>query len=151
MRIDLDLLRFKDRLRVRQGKDGKRLLFDPIRKKWLVLQPEEMVRQLMVAYLIEERGFSPNLISMERGLKVNTMDRRFDLLVYDQEVQPYLLVECKAFQVELGQSAFEQVIWYNSTLKVPYLIVTNGIDTYCCWMDYEQGASRFVDAVPGQG
>lgn len=147
MEIHIDLLRYKDQLRVKREAD-KRYIFDRIRKKWLVLQPEEMVRQLVLEYLLQERGYNSNRISMERGLKVNTLDRRFDLLVYDKDIKPYLLIECKAPQVKISQSVFEQVSWYNSSLQVPYLMVTNGRENYCCWMDYETKHYRFLDAVP---
>jgi hypothetical protein len=150
MEIHIDLLRYKDQLRVKRQAD-KRFIFDRIRKKWLVLQPEEMVRQLVLEYLLQERGYNSNLISMERGLKVNTLDRRFDLLVYDKEVKPYLLIECKAPQVKISQAVFEQVSWYNSSLQVPYLMVTNGRENYCCWMDYEAKSYRFLDVVPDPG
>lgn len=150
MQLHLDLLRYKDQLRVKR-KDDKRHIFDPIRKKWLVLQPEEMVRQLVLEYLLQERAYNPNRISMERGLKVNTLDRRYDLLVYDQAVSPYLLIECKAPRVKINQAVFEQVSWYNSSLQVPYMMVTNGMESYCCWMDYDAKAYRFLEAVPGPG
>ncbi|MCI4650341.1 type I restriction enzyme HsdR N-terminal domain-containing protein [Phaeodactylibacter sp.] len=150
MEIHIDLLRYKDQLRVKRQAD-KRFIFDRIRKKWLVLQPEEMVRQLVLEYLLQERGYNSNRISMERGLKVNTLDRRFDLLVYDKEVKPYLLIECKAPQVKISQAVFEQVSWYNSSLQVPYLMVTNGRENYCCWMDYEAKSYRFLDVVPDPG
>lgn len=145
--IDLGLLRFQTELNVKR-EAGKRFIFDHIRKKWLVLQPEEMVRQLVLCYLLKEKGYSRNRISMERGLKVNTMNRRFDLLVYDETVKPHLLVECKAPKVKVGPEAFEQVAWYNSSLKVNYLLVTNGLETYCCWLDYEQRSCVFLDEVP---
>ena len=147
MEIHLDLLRYKDQLRVKRQAD-KRLIFDPIRKKWLVLQPEEMVRQLVLEYLLRDLGYNSNRISMERGLKVNTLDRRFDLLVYNKDVKPYLLIECKAPQIKISQAVFEQISWYNSSLQVPYLMVTNGRENYCCWMDYEAKSYRFLDAVP---
>jgi hypothetical protein len=147
MRIQLDLLRFQDQLQVKRDGD-KRLIFDPVRKKWLVLQPEEMVRQLMVCYLLEVKGYRKNRLSAERGLTVNSLQGRFDLLVYDQEVEPYLLVECKAPQLKLKQSTFEQAAWYNTTLRVPYLMVTNGRETYCCAIDYEAKDYHYLDAVP---
>jgi len=147
MKLDLDLLRFKDQLRVRKEED-KRLIFDPVRKKWLVLQPEEMVRQLMVCYLLEEKGYRKNRMSAERGLSIHQLQGRFDLLVYDQEVAPYLLVECKAPKVPVSQSVFEQAAWYNTSLQVPYLMVTNGLEAYCCAIDYEQKDYRYLQEVP---
>jgi hypothetical protein len=147
MQLELDLLRFKDQLQVKR-KDDKRLIFDPVRRKWLVLQPEEMVRQLMVCYLLEEKGYRKNRLSAERGLSVNNRQGRFDLLVYDEEVKPYLLVECKAPQIRVNQATFEQASWYNTTLKVPYLMVTNGMDAYCCAIDYEAKDYRYLNTVP---
>lgn len=147
MKLELDLLRFKDQLQVKRQAE-KRLIFDPVRRKWLVLQPEEMVRQLMVCYLLQEKGYRKNRLSAERGLQVNSLQGRFDLLVYDQDVKPYLLVECKAPQLALKQSTFEQAAWYNTTLCVPYMMVTNGRDAYCCAIDYEAKDYHYLDAVP---
>ena len=147
MRLDLDLLRYKDQLQIRRD-DGKSFIFDPVRKKWLVLQPEEMVRQLVRCYLTEERGYRKTRLSMERGIQVNSLQRRFDLLAYDAAVEPFLLIECKAPKVKIGPAVFEQAAWYNTQLRVPYLMVTNGMDTYCCAMDYDQRNFTFLDTVP---
>jgi len=145
--IELGLMRFQSRLQVKRI-DGKRCLYDEVRKKWLVLQPEEMVRQLIVYYLLEEKGYNRNRISMEKGLKVNTLHRRFDLLVYDMNMQPFLLIECKAPQVAVSQEVFHQVAAYNSSLKVPYVMVSNGMTTYCCAINHEKEEFRFLEEVP---
>ncbi len=147
MNIDLGLMRFNGLLKVKRD-NGKRLIFDPIRKKWLVLQPEEMVRQLAIHYLVEEKGCSLARINIEKGLKVNLLNKRFDLLVYSRDLKPFLLVECKAPQVPVNQDAFRQVAWYNMPLKVRYLLVTNGIESYCCALDYERESYEFLNAVP---
>ncbi|MBV6652603.1 MAG: type I restriction enzyme HsdR N-terminal domain-containing protein [Mameliella sp.] len=147
MLLNLDLLLYKDQLKVKRENE-KRYIFDRIRKKWLVLQPEEMVRQLILEYLLEERQYKASRIALERGLKVNTLDRRFDLLVYDQDVQPHLLIECKAPKVKINQAVFEQVSWYNSSLKVPYVMVSNGMHAYCCRIDYEKKDYQFLEGVP---
>lgn len=107
-------------------KDGKKLVFCRIRKKELVLQPEELVRQAYVNYLVDGLGFSVMKIAVERGLKVNGLYRRFDIMVYDKKVEPLVLVECKSMYVELNQDVLEQVSHYNIGLKVPFLVVTNG-------------------------
>ena len=107
-----------------------------------------MVRQLLILYLLAERNVSKNRLALERALKVNKMTRRWDLMVYAQDMSPWLLVECKAPEIKITQSVFEQISAYNLTLRVPYLLVTNGIDTYCCEMDYEGETFRFLDAVP---
>lgn len=145
--LSIDLLRYQNRLRLRQ-QEGKRWLFDEVRKKWLVLQPEELVRQLTVHYLLEEKGYNRNRISTERGLNVNTLNRRFDLLVYDMQMQPFLLIECKAPEVPLKQATFDQIAVYNSQLNVPYLMITNGIDTYCYRINHERKQLSFLNTVP---
>ncbi len=147
MNIQLNLLDYQSELKIKK-EDGKRYLFDPIRKTYLVLTPEEMVRQLLIQYLLAERNISKNRLALERALKVNTMTRRWDLMIYRQDMTPWLLVECKAPEVKITQSVFEQISAYNLTLRVPYLLVTNGIDTYCCEMDYEGETFKFLEAVP---
>ena len=147
MNIQLNLLDYQSELRIKK-EDGKRYLFDPIRKTYLVLTPEEMVRQLLIQYLLAERNISKNRLALEKALKVNTMTRRWDLMIYRQDMTPWLLVECKAPEVKITQSVFEQISAYNLTLRVPYLLVTNGIDTYCCEMDYEGETFKFLGVVP---
>lgn len=147
MNIQLNLLDYQSELKIKK-EDGKRYLFDPIRKTYLVLTPEEMVRQLLIQYLLTERNISKNRLALEKALKVNTMTRRWDLLVYTKDMTPWLLVECKAPEVKITQSVFEQISAYNLTLRVPYLLVTNGIETYCCEMDYEGETFKFLEAVP---
>ena len=147
MNIKLDLLAFKDHINVK--KDGNQtLVFDPIRKKHLVLAPEELVRQVFIQYLIQEKQFPKSRMGVEKGLKVIDLDKRYDLLIYDEKFQPFLLVECKAPQVDITEKAFEQIARYNLTLKVKYLIVTNGIKTFCCEIDFETKQFSFLDKIP---
>lgn len=147
MKIQLNLLNYQSELKIKK-EDNKRYLFDPIRKTYLVLTPEEMVRQLLIQYFLAERNVSKNRLALERALKVNKMTRRWDLMIYTQDMTPWLLVECKAPKVKITQSVFEQISAYNLSLHVPYLLVTNGMDTYCCEMDYEGETFRFLEAVP---
>jgi len=147
LNIQLNLLDYQSELKIKK-EANKRYLFDPIRKTYLVLTPEEMVRQLLIQYLLAERNISKNRLALERALKVNTMTRRWDLMVYAKDMTPWLLVECKAPEVKITQSVFEQISAYNLTLRVPYLLVTNGMDSYCCEMDYEGETFRFLEAVP---
>ena len=147
MNIDLGLMQFKNLLKVRRENE-KRYIFDPIRKKWLALQPEELVRQLVIHYLLEKKRYNRNRINLERGLKVNSLQKRFDLLVYDMGVKPFLLVECKAPQVQITDAAFQQAAVYNMELKVQYLLVTNGIESYCCALNYENHSYEYLEAVP---
>ena len=145
--ISLDLLSFQKQLKTKKV-DNKKFLFDPIRKKFLVLQPEEMVRQLFILYLIHEKKISKNRIGIEKSLKVNTLNRRLDILIYDKSVAPFMLIECKAPSVKIDQSTFEQIARYNLPLQVPYLVVTNGMTTYCCKMDYKNESFEFLKELP---
>ena len=149
MRLAIDFLQFQPDLKVK--KEAKqRFIFCVIRKKYLVLQPEELVRQLTIQYLIMNRAYNRNSIHVERGLTVNGLYRRTDIIVYDENIEPYLLVECKRPKVKITQAVFDQIARYNLTLKVKYLLVTNGIDTYCCEMNYEAQSYRFLTEVPEQ-
>jgi len=133
--LQLNLLQYKDRLKVKTVK-RKKYIYDPIRKKYLVLQPEEVVRQLILEHLISTLKYNHNRISVEKSLRVNTLLKRCDILIYDKAMNPWLLVECKAPEVPISQATFEQIARYNLPLKVDYLFVTNGIQSYCCKMNY---------------
>ena len=149
MRLAIDFLQFQPDLKVKE-EAKQRFIFCVIRKKYLVLQPEELVRQLTIQYLIMNRAYNRNSIHVERGLTVNGLYRRTDIIVYDENIEPYLLVECKRPKVKITQAVFDQIARYNLTLKVKYLLVTNGIDTYCCEMNYEAQSYRFLTEVPEQ-
>jgi len=125
-----------------------RYIFDPIRKKHLVLQPEELVRQLVIQYLLKEKSYPIAKMNVEKLLLINERRKRFDLIVYAQDMKPYLLVECKAPSVKLTQAVFDQIAIYNMPLQTDYLLVTNGILTYCCKMNYEEKTYDFVEEVP---
>ncbi len=104
-------------------------IFDTLRKQWLRLSPEEWVRQNFIQYLTQVLHYPEAMIAVEKSLELNGMKRRFDLLVYDKEHAPWMLVECKATTVALGQPVLEQVLRYNISIPVPYLIITNGMET----------------------
>ncbi len=145
--ISLDLLTYQPFLKIKK-EEKKQFLFCPIRKKYLVLQPEELVRQLLLIYFVKEKEYSLARIAVEKALTINELHRRFDVLIYDKNAQPYLLVECKAPKVKISQTTFEQIAQYNLELKVPFLLVTNGITTYCCKMDYENQSYEFLEKIP---
>lgn len=145
--IDIPLLSLEEHLQTRSA-DGQRQLFDPIRRKWVALTPEELVRQLLILYLVREKGYSSNRIGVEKMLKVNTLTRRFDLLVYAPDMSPWMLIECKAPTVPISQATFDQVARYNLPLRVPYLAVSNGMHTYCCALDYERQDYTFLKEFP---
>lgn len=126
----------------------QQFIFDQIRKKYVILTPEEWVRQHFLNYLINHLGYPKSLIKVESGLSVNKMDKRTDILVYNKDVKPFLLVECKAAHVELDNKVFDQLSVYNCTLKAPYLVITNGIKHYCCNINYQTSSYQFQSGIP---
>ncbi|MCB0639405.1 MAG: type I restriction enzyme HsdR N-terminal domain-containing protein [Lewinella sp.] len=147
MLLDLQLTRFSDELRTKTSA-GKRWIWDTVRQKWLVLQPEELVRQLLVQYLLLEKGVSKNRLAIERGLTVNDLQKRCDILVYSSAMEPWLLVECKAPQVRLSPATFRQITIYNRPLQVPFLLVSNGPESYCAHIHLADGTFTFLEGVP---
>jgi hypothetical protein len=125
----LDLLRYRDNLTFRQVK-GKTVVWDVVRKKNIILTPEELVRQLMVQWLHEEQKIPYSNMALERRLKIGTHFRRFDLLCYDKDANPYIMVECKAFEIKIDDRTALQASQYNQILLCPYLILSNGNETY---------------------
>ena len=147
MLINIDLLQYQSYLKVKKEL-GKKKIFDPIRKKYLVWQPEELVRQLLIHYLVQEKNYNKNHLHVERGLKVNGQYRRSDIITYDKTMAPFLLVECKAPSVPLSQAVLDQIATYNLAYQVPYLLISNGMHSYCCQMDYENNSYTFLDEIP---
>lgn len=145
--IDLNLLKYQDHLSVKI-EEGKKYVFDPIRKKYLVLTPEESVRQLLIEFFRKEKNISKNYFGIEKSFKINGRLKRFDLLIFDESHHPHVLIECKSPKVKINQDVFEQVAWYNYHFKVPYLLVTNGIVTHCCSIDYDKKEFSFIDKIP---
>lgn len=127
--------------------NGKQFIYDDIRKKYLSLTPEEWVRQNFIKYLISEKNVPASLIVIEKGLKLNELSKRADILIY-KDYSPILLVECKAPKVKITQDTFDQISRYNLTFKVPYLIVTNGLNHYCCKIDFDKNSYTFLEEIP---
>ncbi|MDH3649370.1 MAG: type I restriction enzyme HsdR N-terminal domain-containing protein [Saprospiraceae bacterium] len=148
--IDLNLLDGKDFLKVKPI-EHRSHIWDPVRKKWIRTTPEEIVRQLLIHHLISQEQYPKGLIKVEKKLRVNTLSKRCDILVLNKAGNPFLLVECKAPNISISQSVFEQVAIYNLALEVPYLLVTNGRQTFCCSMDYEKRDYRYLNQVPKFG
>jgi predicted type IV restriction endonuclease len=117
--------------------EGKTYIFDFIRKKYLVLTPEEWVRQHFINLLVSNYQYPKSLIKLEGGLKYNSLQKRSDIVVFDREGKPLLLVECKETGVKIDKKVVEQASRYNLTLKCKYLVVTNGIQTFCFEIDFE--------------
>lgn len=122
-------------------------IFDPVRKKFVALTPEEWVRQHLIRYLETEKRVPLHMIACERGIEVNTMPRRFDLLVYDTSGKPVLIAECKAPGVRLTGDVFHQIARYNLALKVNYLLITNGLNHYFAQIDYTGGQLIFLEDI----
>ena len=132
-----------------EQEDDATWIFDPIRKKRVVLTPEEWVRQHFVQYLLHEKEVPQSLVRIEMGLRLNQLKKRGDIVVFDRSGRPVLIVECKAPDVKLDQKVFDQVARYNLALKVDYLIITNGLKHYCCRMDYPNHSYQFLESIPG--
>ncbi|MFC2086739.1 type I restriction enzyme HsdR N-terminal domain-containing protein [Bacteroidota bacterium] len=113
--------------------EGKKCIFDSIRKKFMVLTPEEWVRQHFIQYLVHEKKYPPGLISIESSLKLFKLSKRTDILVHNQKGEPLLLVECKAPEIKLNQKVFDQLFSYNLKYGLKNLIVTNGMVHYYCY------------------
>jgi len=130
-------------------KSGERqFIFDIIRKKFVALTPEEWVRQHWIHYLITEKKFPRSLMSVEKQLKVNQLSKRCDIVIYNSGGVPVMIVECKSADVILSQKTFDQIARYNLSLKVKYLVVSNGSQTYCCEVDFESGTYYFLEEIP---
>ncbi|WP_428329010.1 type I restriction enzyme HsdR N-terminal domain-containing protein [Mucilaginibacter sp.] len=127
---------------------GQLMLFDIIRKKNIVITPEEWVRQHFVQYLINQKKYPKTLIKLEGGHKLNGMAKRSDIVIYNPAGEKILLVECKAPSVTIDQKTFDQIAHYNIVHKVKTLAVTNGLQHYYCNIDFDKGAYNFIEELP---
>jgi len=131
--------------------DGQLTLFDVIRKKNIVLTPEEWVRQHFVQYLILQKKYPKSLIKLEGGHKLHGQAKRSDIIVYNTTGEKILLVECKAPSVAIDQHVFDQVARYNMVHKVRLVAVTNGLQHYFCRVNFDDNSYRFVVELPAYG
>jgi len=129
-------------------KEGQKYIFDDIRKKHVKLTPEEWVRQNTIKYLIHEKNYPASLIAVEQAIKVNQNSKRCDIVLYNNTGLPHMIVECKAPSVKISQKTFDQIATYNIQLRVDYLFVTNGMQHFCCKMDYTNNSYNFVKDIP---
>lgn len=109
--------------------EGREYIFDSFRKKWIVLTPEEWVRQNFICFLVQVKNYPPGLIAIEKEIVVGELKKRFDILVYNRQHQPWMMIECKAMEVVLDENVLQQLLRYNTGLPASYLLITNG--TYC--------------------
>jgi len=131
-----------------KSNENKLVIFDIIRKKYVVLTPEEWVRQHIVHYLIEEKKYPISLIAVEKKLTINNLTKRTDILVFNNKGLHEIIVECKAPKVKINQSSFDQIARYNLKLNANYLIVSNGLDHFFCSMDVKNECYIFLENIP---
>lgn len=131
-----------------KNSENKQLIFDKIRKKYVVLTPEEWVRQNFVQYLITEKKYPISLIAVEKQLTVNNLKKRFDILIFNPNGTPNIIVECKASSIKIAQDTFDQIARYNLKLNAEYLIVTNGLTHYFCKKDSKNEQYLFLENIP---
>jgi len=141
----LNLPSYKFRIK---SNENKLVIFDIIRKKYVVLTPEEWVRQHIIHYLIEEKKYPISLIAVEKKLMINSLTKRTDILVFNTNGLPEIIVECKAPSIKINQSSFDQIARYNLKLNANYLIVSNGLDHFFCSMDLKNECYVFLENIP---
>ncbi|MGM0407434.1 MAG: type I restriction enzyme HsdR N-terminal domain-containing protein [Bacteroidota bacterium] len=129
-------------------KEQRKYIFDFIRKKYVLLTPEEWVRQNFLKYLVDEKKYPASLIAVEKEFKLNTLSKRSDAVVYNKSGIPVLIIECKAASVKIDQKVFDQIARYNIKLNVDFLVVTNGLDHYCCKIDFQNHTYSFLKGIP---
>ena len=125
---------------------GKEFIFDEIRKQWVMLTPEEWVRQNFLQYLIQVKQYPASLIAVEKEIQLGDLTKRFDIVVYDHNTLPWMIIECKEMTVALNEQVLNQALRYNITLNVPYIVITNG--THCFGFTGKRGALVELSDLP---
>ena len=131
-----------------KSNENKRLIFDEIRKKFVVLTPEEWVRQHTIQFLLSEKKYPASHISVEKQLKLHDTIKRYDIVLYNRDGRIRLIVECKAPNIKITQDTFDQIARYNFVLNADLLMVTNGFDHYFCKMNFETEKYEFLKELP---
>ena len=131
-----------------KNSENKIAIFDEIRKKFILLTPEEWVRQHVVQFLLQEKNYPKSYINVEKLIKINSLTKRYDIVVYQPNGELFLLIECKAPEVKITQETFNQIARYNLVLNAKYLMVSNGLNHYFCQMDFENEKYVFLDELP---
>ena len=131
-----------------KNSENKVAIFDEIRKKFIILTPEEWVRQHVVQYLLQDKKYPKSYINIEKLIKINDLSKRYDIIVYQPNGEIYLLIECKAPEVTITQNTFDQIARYNLVLNAKYLMVSNGLNHYFCQMDFENEKYVFLKELP---
>jgi len=131
-----------------KNSENKLSMFDDIRKKFIVLTPEEWVRQHCVLYLMTEKKYPKSLINVEKELLINGRKKRYDIVVFNTDGSIHILIECKAPKINITQKTFDQIAQYNLKLNADLLMVTNGLNHYYCQMDYDNERYQFLKDIP---
>ena len=131
-----------------KNSENKVSIFDEIRKKFILLTPEEWVRQHVVQFLLQDKKYPKSYINVEKLIKINDLSKRYDGVVFQPNGEIFLLIECKAAEVSISQQTFDQIARYNLVLKAKYLMVTNGLNHYFCQMDFENEKYVFLKELP---
>jgi len=131
-----------------KNSENKVSIFDAIRKKFIILTPEEWVRQNTIQFLLQEKYYPTSHVNVEKLIKINSLNKRYDIVVFEPNGSVLILVECKAPEVKISQETFNQIARYNLQLKAKYLMVTNGLNHYFCQINHEKEAFDFLDDLP---
>lgn len=131
-----------------KNSENKVSIFDEIRKKFILLTPEEWVRQHVIQFLLQDKKYPKSYINVEKLIKINDLSKRYDGVVFKPNGEIFLLIECKAPEVPISQQTFDQIARYNLVLKAKYLMVTNGLNHYFCQMDFENEKYVFLKELP---
>lgn len=131
-------------LKIREN-GSQQEVFDPVRQKWVVMTPEERVRQVFILYLLNVKGLPLSHLSVEHAVTVNGMTQRYDLVVFGNDLQPWMMVECKAPHVKLTQKVADQAARYNTVLRAPLICVTNGVEQRVFEIDFENKRIRELE------
>ncbi|MBF6598529.1 MAG: type I restriction enzyme HsdR N-terminal domain-containing protein [Fermentimonas sp.] len=123
-------------------------IYDSLRRKYVALTPEEWVRQHFVNWLIRDKEYPTSLMANEAGIRLNSLTRRCDTVVYNPYLDPLMIIEYKESNISITQDVFDQVVRYNKVLKVQYIIVSNGVNHYCCKMNYDKQSYDFLTDIP---
>ena len=143
--INLNLPKYSYKVK---NRENKTYIFDIIRKKYILLTPEEWVRQHFVNYLIANKNYPKSHIALEKQMKINNLVKRTDILVFNNSGNPHIIVECKSPGIKISQNTFDQIARYNMKLDADYLIVTNGIQHYYCKINHVKEAYEFLEDLP---
>lgn len=149
--MDMQVLDLPDHgVKTKHGDQGPQV-FDPVRRRWVALTPEEWVRQHVLNFLMVDLACPPSLLGVEIPLVLNGLAKRADIVVFGDAGEPIALIECKAPGIAIGQRTFEQAARYNKVFQVRHLMVTNGIRHFCCAVDHERGTVEFLPRLPAYG